>query len=422
MKLPVQAKVFVLSLVVSCFATLFYAGFTLPLPSREELILVSILAIVAVISEIYATRIPAYKWEISSAITICLAVLFILGPPLSIFFVFLVTLISEGALRWKRGKKSLLGFMIPVSFNVSQLVVTITLAGLVLRFSGHQTLLLTEPIQYLWAMITCFVYLLVNLSFVTGIVSLTEGKRFIFSMLRSLREVSIQCLVLCILALLVVILYSFSSWHILLAVVPLSLVHVSFRSYLKLRTEARKTFEKMAKCLDERDRYTAVHSNDVAGLAEKIAREMELSEEEIEKVDVAARVHDIGKVAVPDSVLLKPGELSEDEWAVMKRHPVVSAELIEGLEIYAPVADAVRHEHERWDGTGYPDGLKGEQIPLLARVIATADVYNALITDRPYRKAYSTEEANRMIREMRGTVLDPVVVDALLRVLDAKGP
>ena len=103
----------------------------------------------------------------------------------------------------------------------------------------------------------------------------------------------------------------------------------------------------------------------------------------------------------------------------MKRHPVISAELIEGLEIYRPVANAVRHEHEHWDGSGYPNGLRGDQIPLIARIITAADIYNALCTDRPYRKALSHEKAIQMIKEMKGADLDPVVADALLRVLDS---
>jgi HD-GYP domain-containing protein (c-di-GMP phosphodiesterase class II) len=205
-----------------------------------------------------------------------------------------------------------------------------------------------------------------------------------------------------------------------LAIVPLVLVHVSFRSYLRLQTETRKTFEKISRILDERDHYTAVHSSEVAELAVKIGQEMGLPQGEIEKIDIAARVHDIGKIAVPDAILLKPAPLTEEEWEVMKRHPLISAELIEGLEIYKPVADAVRHEHERWDGSGYPDGLKGEEIPLLARIIAAADIYNALVTRRPYRKALPNEQAVETIRNMRGRDLDPTVTDTLLRVIASR--
>ena len=157
-----------------------------------------------------------------------------------------------------------------------------------------------------------------------------------------------------------------------------------------------------------------------AVIAWQIAEEMKLSQGGVEKVAIAGRVHDIGKIAVPDAILLKRGPLSEHEWQVMKRHPLVSAELIRGLEIYAPVADAVKHEHERWNGSGYPDGLKGEEIPLVARIIAAADIYHALITERPYREAFTHAEAIEIIRELRGTDLDPTVADALLRVLDTQ--
>jgi HD-GYP domain-containing protein (c-di-GMP phosphodiesterase class II) len=260
---------------------------------------------------------------------------------------------------------------------------------------------------------------LVNLSFVTGIVKLTEGKRFFSYLWRSISQFFVQYLVLCVSALLLAVLRTISVWHVLLALFPLSLVHVSFSGYVKLQTETRKTFEQISRLLDERDHYTAVHSEQVAELATRIAVEMGLTQGEVENVDIAARVHDIGKVAVPDSILLKPGPLSDEEWEIMRRHPVISAELIEDLEIYGDVVDAVRYEHERWDGSGYPDGLRGEEIPLMARIIAAADIHNALSTDRPYRKAFSPEQTIEMLRGMRGKDLDPTVADAMLRVLGA---
>jgi HD-GYP domain-containing protein (c-di-GMP phosphodiesterase class II) len=256
------------------------------------------------------------------------------------------------------------------------------------------------------------------MSLVTGIICLVDRKSFLSSLGRSFRGFFVQYLVLCVSALLLAVLYTISAWHVLLALFPLALVHISFRSYLKLQTEARKTFEKISHILDARDHYTAVHSDEVAVLAVRIGQEMGLSQGEIEQIDIAARVHDIGKIAIPDSILLKPGPLDDEEWKEMKKHPVLSAELIEGLEIYAPVADAVRHEHEKWNGSGYPDGLAGEEIPLISRVIAAADIYNALITDRPYRAAFNPDKAAEIIRESSGLELDPQIADALLRVIE----
>jgi len=207
-----------------------------------------------------------------------------------------------------------------------------------------------------------------------------------------------------------------------LVLIPLGLVHVSLRNYMRLRHEAKRTFESVAEMLAARDPYTYEHSKEVARLAERIAQKLRLHQDFIEQIKSAALIHDIGKLGVPDRILRKPGPLTEEEWAIMKQHPNIGADLIKDLEIYVDIVDIVRYEHERWDGSGYPKGLRGEEIPLGARIVAVADIYNALITDRPYRPAYSHEEALRMIREMRGVTLDPKVVDAFFSVIEEMAP
>jgi len=387
-------------------------------PDSSRVILFFVFVVLAGLSELYATLIPAFRMELSSSIAICLASLFIFGLPLSVLLVLVTSTFSELFLRWDRRREGWENFVVPVAFNVSQLMITMTAAGMVLRLVGHEHLSLVEPREYLWAVAAFATYLLVNHGLVTSVSSLATSKRFLYSLWRSLAQFAVQYVALCIAAVLLTVLYSLSVWHVFLALFPLTLVHISFRGWVRLQTEARKTFERMSQLLDERDKYTAKHSADVAELACRLGREMDLPQLAIEQLDVAARVHDIGKVAIPDAILLKSGTLTDEEREVMKRHPVVSAELIEGLEIYAAVADAVRHEHERWDGGGYPDGLQGEKIPLLARVIAAADIYDALSTDRPYRAAYTPEETRNMIRNMSGRELEPKVVDALLRLLE----
>ncbi len=200
--------------------------------------------------------------------------------------------------------------------------------------------------------------------------------------------------------------------------VPLFVVQISLREHLKLRDQAKAAFEKIAAILHVRDIYTGQHSEAVAELAVKLARALHLSEEEVERIEAAAKVHDLGKIAIPDAILLKPGPLDEKEWEVVKQHPVISAEILAGLEIYKDCVEIIRHEHEHWDGTGYPDGLKGEEIPLGARIIAVADVWHALLSDRPYRKAYSKEEARKIMQDMAGKVLDPKLVELFLRIVE----
>ena len=419
MKVPFSAVLYVTALAILAVVTLGISVTQAEIPTVEEISIFVIFVILAVLAEVYATWIPTYNWEISSSIAIYLAALFILGMQLAVLLVFLASLLSEFFLRWRNDEHRQPSGLFPITFNVSQLVLTVTLAGSLLWILDRGPLELVQVSDFPIAVAIFAIYLVLNLAFVTGIVCLTEKRPFFNSFMRSIRQFFVQYSVLCVSALLLTALHSISAWHILLALFPLTLVHVSFRGYVRLQTEARNTFERISQLLDARDHYTAVHSVEVAKLAVKIAQEMGLSQREIEQVNVAARVHDIGKIAIPDSILLKPGKLNEDEWAKMREHPVVSAELIAGIEIYSSVAKAVRHEHERWNGTGYPDGLKGEEIPLLSRVICAADIYNALTTDRPYRKAFCLEKTSIMIAEMTGIELDPNVAEALIHVINA---
>ncbi len=418
MDLPAKARIYIGFVVLVALAVVAYYTRFLAFVSLEQIAAFVLFILLGFLSEVYAIWIPLYGTEMSSSIAIYSASLFILGPAHAVFVVLAATLGSEILMRWDHLKNAPTKFAYAVTFNVSQWVVSVAVAALIVTFGHTLPLRLATTGDYLWILAGFSIYAVMNLALVTGIVVLTGRKSFFYSFVAALKDFSLQYVSLFVSVLLLVVLYSLSIWHMFYAIVPLTLVHISFRSYLKLRTEARKTFERISALLDERDHYTAVHSDEVADLAVKIAQEMRLPQGEVEKIDVAGRVHDIGKMAIPDAILLKPGPLSEEEWRVMKRHPVVSAELIQGLEIYAPVAVAVRHEHERWDGSGYPDGLKGEEIPLVARIIAAADIFNALITKRPYREAFTHEEAIETIRQLRGTDLDPVVAEALLRVVD----
>jgi len=416
--LPVKARIYIFCLVFLAVVGIVYHTWDLAFTSLEQIVAFALFILLGFLSEVYATWIPIYGTEMSASIAVYSAALFILGPSHAVPVVLIATLASEILMRWEYLRHAPVRFMYVATFNVSQWVVTLSIVGVLVAFARTLPLTLAIPEDFLWALVGFWCCAGINLALVTGIVTITDRKNFFYGFTTSLKDFSLQYVSLFASSLLLVVLYSLSIWYMFYAIVPLALVHVSFRSYLKLRTEARKTFERISTLLDERDHYTAVHSDAVANLAVKIAQEMKLYQGEIEKIDVAGRVHDIGKIAVPDAILLKPGPLNEEEWRVMKRHPVVSAELIQGLEIYAPVVLAVKHEHERWDGSGYPDGLKEEEIPLIARIIAAADIFNALITKRPYREAFTHEEAIETIRQLRGTDLDPVVAEALLRVVD----
>jgi diguanylate cyclase (GGDEF)-like protein/putative nucleotidyltransferase with HDIG domain len=173
----------------------------------------------------------------------------------------------------------------------------------------------------------------------------------------------------------------------------------------------------LAEALLERDRYTGEHSEFVVNLSARVAQELALDEPEIERVRSAALLHDIGKVAIPNEVLNKPGPLDELEWAVMREHPVIGERILRAVPGLGAVARIVRHEHEHWDGSGYPDGLAGAEIPIGARIILACDAYHAMTSNRPYRRARPHAEAVRELANGAGSQFDPEVTEALIGCL-----
>jgi HD-GYP domain-containing protein (c-di-GMP phosphodiesterase class II) len=177
------------------------------------------------------------------------------------------------------------------------------------------------------------------------------------------------------------------------------------------------TLAALTSTVEAKDDYTAAHGDDVADLAARVARRMGLTRSQARDVRYAAMLHDIGKIAVPSEILLKPGKLTEEEWVVMRSHAAAGGDLVARIDAFAHLAPAIRASHERWDGGGYPDGLAAEQIPLAARIIATCDTYDAIVTDRPYRPARTPAQARVELRRVAGGQLDADAVEALLAEL-----
>jgi putative nucleotidyltransferase with HDIG domain len=176
------------------------------------------------------------------------------------------------------------------------------------------------------------------------------------------------------------------------------------------------TLQALSNALDVRDSETEGHSRRVVEYMELIIAQMPVVPGHLATLRRGALLHDIGKIGVPDNVLRKPAALSEAEWVVMKRHPEHGARIISQIPFLEDVSRIVRHHHERWDGKGYPDGIAGEAIPLGARIFAVADSFDAMTSDRPYRRAMSVKDARVEVARCRGTQFDPDIVDAFVRV------
>lgn len=172
-----------------------------------------------------------------------------------------------------------------------------------------------------------------------------------------------------------------------------------------------KTIEGWTRALDLRDKETEGHTQRVTGMAVQLARAAGFSEEALKHVWRGGMLHDVGKLGIPDAILLKPDKLTNEEWKIMRLHPVYAYEWLSHIEYLQPALDVPYCHHEKWDGTGYPRGLKGEEIPLAARLFAIVDVWDAITSDRPYRKAWSREKAVEHIREQAGKYFDPKIVE-----------
>ncbi|MCE7861885.1 MAG: HD-GYP domain-containing protein [Chloroflexi bacterium CFX2] len=179
-----------------------------------------------------------------------------------------------------------------------------------------------------------------------------------------------------------------------------------------------RTIEGWVRALDLRDRETEGHTQRVTEITLKVARQLGFTEEELSHIRRGALLHDMGKIAIPDEILQKPGPLNEAEWETMRRHPIYAYEMLSPIEYLRPALEIPFYHHERWNGSGYPHGLSGKKIPLSARLFAIVDVWDALRSDRPYRKKLPRDQVIDYLRENSNLLFDPELVDLFLRFVE----
>jgi HD-GYP domain-containing protein (c-di-GMP phosphodiesterase class II) len=172
----------------------------------------------------------------------------------------------------------------------------------------------------------------------------------------------------------------------------------------------------LTRAIDAKSSWTAGHSERVTKFAEAIGRGLHLNDDQMRVLTISAILHDIGKIAVPEQILDKPGKLTDEEFSVVKKHSQAGADIISSIPSYETILPGILHHHERWDGTGYPKGIKENDIPLFARIICIADVYDALTEDRPYRKAWSREQVRQFFEEQKEKMFDSELVDIFMKL------
>ncbi|MCK8059431.1 MULTISPECIES: HD-GYP domain-containing protein [unclassified Fusibacter] len=204
---------------------------------------------------------------------------------------------------------------------------------------------------------------------------------------------------------------------VLLFLGPLLLARFTFVQYLKMKDVYIKTINSFTKAIDAKDKYTVGHSERVADYSVKLAKRMKFGDKKIDDLRTSALLHDIGKIGILDAILNKPGKLTEEEYNEIKKHPEIGASIINEIYFLKNASEVIRHHHESYDGTGYPDGLKGDEIPLEAAIITVVDAYDAMTSDRSYRKALTHDQAMKNLVDASGRQFNPRVVDAFIELM-----
>jgi len=306
-----------------------------------------------------------------------------------------------------------------IIFNTSQFALSAGVAGLVYQYSGG-IIGFQNFLKFIFPAALCaLVYCFTNLILVTMAISLEQGSRIATVWRINFKENLSTYLAEAPLGFLMAIIYvEVGILGILLFFLPLLLAHRSFELYTKMRKMYLETIRALAAAIDAKDPYTKGHSERVAQMAVALARELDLPEREVDDLEYAALLHDIGKIGVDESILGKDDGLTDEEFEKIKTHTAVGAKIIKPVEFLKKTYKAVYHHHERFNGNGYPDGIKGEDIPLFARIIAVADAYDAMGSDRPYRKKLSKDKIMKELKDQSGKQFDPEVVKALISILE----
>jgi len=318
-------------------------------------------------------------------------------------------------------------------FSMATLAVSVAAAGAIYTgLGGTYGTLPASPLQPLMA--AAMIYFLVNSFAVAAAFALSRGQGVVRVWHDNfLWAISSYVVGTIAAGIAVEVFNSAGQWHTSLAFVPLGLTYRTYRIYLKRIAEEQKrvaewaqlhreSTEVLARAIQAKDEGGSRHVERVQYYATALARSLELPEQDRQAVEIAALLHDIGKLAVPEHILSKPGPLTPDERKKMQLHAQIGAEIVSAVPFPCPVAPLIRSHHERWDGKGYPSGLRGEQIPVGARVLSVVDFFDAMTSGRPYRPALSPEEALRMLQNEAGKAFDPAIVARFTELLPVLTP
>ncbi len=396
--------------------TVIAAGFFLLYYLRPELTWSNVQGIVfftalSLIAEAMPVRLPRGEGSVSIGFVFIYASILIYGPGAGAWVAALGT-ISKKEIRGEISLEKTL-------FNRAQLAICAGLAGVTYVITGGVVGQVLIPGNLIAYFASAGVYMILNITIMVGIMALVQKVSFFGMWAVNFRWLTLNYLALGPLGVLISSVYgSIGIVGVLAFMLPLMFARHSFQRYIDMQDVYLSTVAALATSIDAKDPYTKGHSERVNQYSLQMAREMRLPEDQVDMLRYMSLMHDIGKIGIRDNVLNKPGKLTDEEYEEIKKHPEVGYKIVSEIKFISKGADIVRHHHERYDGRGYPQGLAGENIPLGARIVAVADSYDAMTTERPYKQAMRREDAIEELKRCSGTQFDQQVVMAFIRCLE----
>ncbi len=382
---------------------------------RVALLFITIVVLSELIS-LEATHFSNISFGFSIAFTM-IAVLPTYQASMLMFFGFLLSIYKENG----KYKHIFNSSMFKRLFNASSYYLTALISGSYFHYVNALDPLKIGNFGIIALSTTVLVYLFINSSIFMGLFALLSQmsiKEMVLKNVWALRSF----FTLSPVGIMMLLFYTSYGWFgMMLFLGPLLLARYTFKLYMDMKIVYVETITALTNAIDAKDEYTNGHSRRVAEYSEMLGRKMNLSVQRLEELKTAALLHDVGKIGISDSILLKPGKLDEFEYQMIKNHPMIGANIIDGIEFLEKAKLYVSQHHEFYNGKGYPNGLKGEDMPLESRILSVADAFDAMTTNRSYRKAFSEEKAIAILEEESGKQFSPEVVETMVEIKNEQG-
>jgi len=367
-------------------------------------------ASLVLIAELFSVSLP-YGGSVTLGFPLIYATFLTEGPVIGVWVASFASLTEL-----KKGKKA---DVKKILFDCGQFTISVSGAWLVYKNTGGVIIKSVLSTNILSLSLAALSYFVLNSFIVSCAIAFQRRSSVIDMWSNNFRWAAPNYLAQTPLGFLMALIYrQISWWGVTFIMFPLFIAYWAYKLYMDMRREHLSAIQALATAVEARDPYTEKHSQRMAEYAMAIAREMGLSIYSAEVIRYAAILHDIGKIGVADSILSKGNSLTLEEWDQIKKHCIIGAEIVKRIDSLTDASKIIYHHHERYDGKGYPNGLKGEEIPLGSRIIAVVDAYDAMTSRRPYREALSKEEAIAELKRCAGKQFDKKVVEAFLRVLE----